>query len=73
MSIWLPLAIDLIKEWLKEGEPKKASIERLYEEFKKLDVEDMAMLGRNMQIAGVAFEEIATNLADNETQIEPSK
>lgn len=65
MPVWLPYAIDLIKEWIKEGEPKKASIERLWESLKKLDTDDTATLGTIMEVQGVALQGISKVLEEN--------
>lgn len=59
---WLPLAIELIRGWAKTGEPKGDDIANLFAALSKMDHDDLRTLGCNMQIAGVAIQEIAANL-----------
>ncbi len=65
MPTWLPLALELIGEWIKEGEPKKACIERLWAELKKLDLDDLTTLGTIMEVQGAALRGIANVLSEN--------
>lgn len=67
MLAWLPLAIELVKEWVKEGEPSKANVkvtvEAILSSIKNANTDDIQKLGSDLKIIGNALEAIAINHA----------
>lgn len=72
MPAWIPFAIKLIREWVKEGEPEKGDIVKLYDELKKLDASDIYKFGSILEISGTAIMKIAEIMSLDEKVATPT-
>jgi hypothetical protein len=66
MPTWIPLAIELIKGWAKEGEPKKGDIAKLFAAFPDIGSDDLDMIGQIMEVQGVAWQATAKIMKEAE-------
>lgn len=74
-QILLPLLIELVNEWLKDGKPSKATAKKAGEAIlsglENTEGWDLEVLGKNMVIQGLALQEMAKNLKPSDGSIPP--